>query len=355
MTKYLVLMSLVLLLTGAGCSLGEYSQGTNQDAVQNEVRSESESGGEKIPDQKTAEDLPIEGELIYKGFGEYFEDRFSGYHTGIDLEAPADTPVYAIVDGEVIYSGRVSGYGGVVVVAHELEGRTVSAIYGHLDPASIPAVGVVLESGEQIGVLGEEGSETDGEREHLHFAMYEGSAVRLNGYETDPDAMNNWLNPIDELGNKTWRTSRRASELQYGQGEEIFPWEFTLPEGWDIEYIPSIKSLNIYTVYGPGAARQRSQVLIRYFDASEFLTLSTVKLYSTEELLVTEASLEARRYDIEKNTGVSDFVDQPQWRNERHVVIDFRFEEGYTRYYVIAVNPEVDRQVYDALLDSIEE
>jgi hypothetical protein len=61
----------------------------------------------------------------------------------------------------------------------------------------------------------------------------------------------------------------------------------------------------------------------------------------------------ARRYDIEKNAGVADFADQPSWRNERHVVTDFRAGDGYTRYFVVAANPDLDPKVYETFLKRV--
>ncbi len=297
--------------------------------------------------------LPLDGQLTYKGFGEYVEDRFTGYHVGIDLEAPADTPVYAIADGKVTYATITSGYGGVMVVRHEFNGRIISAIYGHLDPESMKSVGDSVMKEEQIAVLGEKGIETDGEREHLHFAMYEGDGVRVNGYETNASGVANWLNPVDELGEAFIESGRLASTLEYAQGEGLFSIDFELRDGWDIEYIPSIQSLSLYTHEGSGTARQRSQIFIRYFDASSFLTLSTVTIYSIEDLTIGTGDYIARRYDIQKNAGVADFADQPFWRNERHIVTDFRATEGLTRYYVVAANPELDPKVYEEFLASL--
>ncbi len=343
--------------------------------------------------------LPIDGQLSYKGFGEYFEDRFSGYHVAIDLEAPADTPVYAVDDGEVVYSGWVSGYGGVMVVRTIMSGRTLLFVHGHLDPSSLRAIGASVAQGEQLAVLGEEGEETDGEREHLHFAAYEGEDVRLKGYEASEEAVEDWLNPYDYV--RPDIIVRSSSSLAY-DGRDVFPLEFNVPAGWDVEYIPSIQSLNLYSLSGEGTARKRSQILIashkrasssarpseakqtrvhtpqlgsrekgraeraplaelapryipliRYFDASSFLTLSTVTIYSTTDLTVGTGDYAARRYDIKKNPDVADFVDQPPWRNERHVVTDFRRTDGYTRYFVVAANPELDETVYESLLASM--
>jgi hypothetical protein len=294
--------------------------------------------------------LPVDGQLTYKGFGEYVEDRFTGYHVGIDFEASADTPVYAVLGGEVVFSDWVSGYGGVIVVRTMMSDQIQSTIYGHLDPASLPAIGSSVAEGEQIAMLGEKGPETDGEREHLHVAMYEGSEVRLNGYETHSSALVSWLNPINSVRLDT--SVRSSTELTY-DGRDDFPLEFEVPAGWDVEFIPSIQSLNLYTLAGEGTARERSQMLIRYFDASAFLTLSTVTIYSTVDLTVGTGNYTARRYDIEKKIGIHDFVDQPSWRNRRHTVTDFRFEDGFTRYYVVAANPELEPAVYAQVLTSM--
>lgn len=349
--RYLIAL---FILVGVGCSSDEIlmDELLNREGSQEYV--ESFDSSHESQDDTTAVTFPVEGELIFKGFGEYFQDRFTGYHVAIDLEAPADTPVYAVADGEVIYADRVSGYGGMMVIQHTINTQTISAIYGHLDPESLLAVGENVVRTEQIAVLGEEGTETDGEREHLHFALYEGSEVRLQGYESERASVDQWLNPVDVLGMTFPPSTKRATDLAYAQGEETFRLDFVLPPDWDIEYIPSIQSLNLYVLSGEGTARDRSQMLIRYFDASSFLTLSTVTIHSQEDLTVGASDYVARRYDIEKKSGVADFADQPSWRNERHIVTDFRGEEGFTRYYVVAANPELDAALYEQVLASME-
>ncbi|MEK7620243.1 MAG: M23 family metallopeptidase [Patescibacteria group bacterium] len=339
-----------LLLVGFGCTpaSGVIPSGATEGSEVEGSLDSSSASSESL--EMTQPPLPVDGELIYKGFGEYFEDRFSGYHVAIDLEAPADTPVYAIEAGEVTYGGWVSGYGGVMVVKTIMSDRTQSYLYGHLDPSSMRDLGETVGEGEQIAVLGEEGEETDGEREHLHLAMYEGDEVRLKGYEVDAEAVGDWLNPFDYVRSDI--IDRRSSEFIY-DGWDSFSIEFDVPAGWDIEYIPSIQSLNLYTLAGEGVARERSQIFIRYFDASSFLTLSTVTIHSTEDLTVGTGDYVARQYDIEKNADVADFADQPSWRNERHIVTDFRSAEGYTRYYVVAANPELDPEVYEEFLASM--
>ena len=72
------------------------------------------------PEEKKAEIvLPIVGygsRRTYKTYGEYIQDRFTGYHVGDDVEF-ADMkeriPVVAVAKGVVKKIGTVSGYGGL--------------------------------------------------------------------------------------------------------------------------------------------------------------------------------------------------------------------------------------------------
>lgn len=307
-------------------------------------------------------DLPIAGYVerrTFKGFGEYVQDRFTGYHVGDDIEyadVDDDVPVNAIAEGVIVKKGWVSGYGGLIVIDHVVKNEHIKAIYGHLDLASSDLQeGDSVARGQFIGNLGDgESEETDGERKHLHFALYIGDEIRVNGYEPMADGVLKWMNPQDffaELGVKMTSPSR-VFEPEMDLGGDIFHVRFRIPENMEVEYVPSIKSLSLYSVSGKGAARERSQIFIRYFDANDFLTLSTVEIYSSEDLTVGKGYA-ARQYDIEKKKGVADFPDQPYWRNTRHIVTDFRSEEGYTRYYVVAMNPDIDPDIYEHLLGSM--
>lgn len=129
-------------------------------------------------------------------------ERFTGYHTGVDFEIlpneqNIDVQIYASCSGEVLMKKWASGYGGVLIEECELNGEGVTIIYGHLRLTSIiPPQGAKIEAGQKIGVLGREYSEeTDGERKHLHFAVYKGVAVNILGYVKNSAELNNWLNP----------------------------------------------------------------------------------------------------------------------------------------------------------------
>lgn len=135
-----------------------------------------------------------------KPFGKYVSDRFIGYHAADDIEytdIAEEVPVYAIADGIVLREGWASGYGGLLTVKFTIDGREVTALYGHLDlSSSTLVVGQEVEQGQFLADLGDgESSETDGERKHLHFALYEGSELRTAGYVQSEAELAEWINP----------------------------------------------------------------------------------------------------------------------------------------------------------------
>lgn len=343
MKRNFSLLIIVLSLTGAGCIA---------DTSVNEL----EEDVDVIQQVRVV--LPTDDYLArrtFKAFGEQIADRFSGYHVGDDIEfadVADEVPVYAIADGVVVQMREVSGYGGFALIDH----GDVNAIYGHIDlGASTLAPGDQVTKGQVIARLGDgETAETDGERKHLHFGLYTGGSTRINGYESTEAAVKNWINPQDYFTSQGLMMDAEPRRFTSADlGSEVFQIEFTIPRNMEVEYIHSLKALNIFTLDGEGSARERSAFLIRYFDASEFLTLSTVEVLETTDMTVGQESYTAKRYVIEKKFSVADFAEQPSWRNRQHVVTDFRASDGFTRYYVVAANPEVDASIYEEVLASM--
>lgn len=356
----------MLLALGAGCISAEEAS----FPVESEAR---EGGVVELPAAELAENEPTEESGIvlpmndyaslrtYKSFGEYIDDRFTGYHVADDIEVKdtgEEIPVYAIASGTVTYAGHSNGYGGLIIVAHDIDGETISAIYGHVDMSSASVdVGDAVEAGALLANLGDhESEETDGARKHLHFGLYEGSQVKFPGYVGTAQETFDWINPHDFFlaHGVDVHSPERIYSPSSDVGGDVFNIAFAIPEDWEIEYVPQIQAINLYTLSGEGPARERSQVFIRYFDASSFLTLSTVTIHKTEDLTIGTESYTARRYDIEKKSGVADFEYQPSWRNARHIVTDFRAEDGFARYYVVAGSPELDSETYERILESME-
>ncbi|MAF81172.1 hypothetical protein CL628_04130 [bacterium] len=130
-------------------------------------------------------------------------ERFRGFHTGIDVEFEdviADVPVTAVTDGQVVRSQTASGYGGVTVLQHTINGASYTGLYGHLDPGSLLPVGAVVTAGQRIGILGEGGTQaTDGARKHLHFSLHPGTNIDLRGYVTSQSELTAWVDPLELL------------------------------------------------------------------------------------------------------------------------------------------------------------
>lgn len=96
-------------------------------------------------------------------------------HKGIDYGAPTGTPVRAVADATVKFSGRQGGYGNIVVLKHQ---GPYSTAYGHLKGfASGIKQGAKIRQGETIGFVGQTGIATG---PHLHYEF------RINDTQTNP-------------------------------------------------------------------------------------------------------------------------------------------------------------------------
>ncbi|GEP53224.1 M23 family metallopeptidase [Reyranella soli] len=87
-------------------------------------------------------------------------------HEGVDLVAPAGTPVYAAADGVVVGAAPNGRYGNWIRIEH---GGKLATVYGHLmafAPGIEPGESVVR--GELIGFVGSTGRSTGA---HLHFEV----------------------------------------------------------------------------------------------------------------------------------------------------------------------------------------
>ncbi len=129
-------------------------------------------------------------------------ERFSGYHTAVDMEIlpdeeNADVMVRAFCQGPIVAARTVSGYGGVIIQRCDLDSQTVTALYGHININSVfPSVGDTMNPGDDLALLGKGYStETDGERKHLHFALHKGSAIEYRGYVSGEPALDQWIDP----------------------------------------------------------------------------------------------------------------------------------------------------------------
>jgi lipoprotein NlpD len=111
---------------------------------------------------------PLHG-VLYARFGKKGREP----HDGIDLAAPAGTPVRTAGEGTVLFAGPQAGYGLVVLVQHQ---RGLVTVYAHSRDLRVHT-GQSVRPGQVIATVGESGK-TSGP--HLHFE------VRVDGEPIDP-------------------------------------------------------------------------------------------------------------------------------------------------------------------------
>jgi murein DD-endopeptidase MepM/ murein hydrolase activator NlpD len=110
---------------------------------------------------------PVDHGEISSGFG----IRNGTMHDGVDIAAPIGTPVHAAEAGTVIYSGRLRGYGNVIIVRHDEHYVTV---YGH-NSDNLVREGDSVARGQVIGSIGDSGRTTGA---NLHFEVRRDNTAR---------------------------------------------------------------------------------------------------------------------------------------------------------------------------------
>lgn len=112
-------------------------------------------------------------EMYVRKINETFDRRNT--HLGVDFWLSKNTPVHAILDGEVICAtndNEHKGYGGLIILKHEVENFHFFTLYGHLSKKSVAEKksGDFIKKDTQIAVLGEAFENGDWVP-HLHFQI----------------------------------------------------------------------------------------------------------------------------------------------------------------------------------------
>lgn len=87
-------------------------------------------------------------------------------HYGIDLVAPADAVVKAVLNGTVILSSYTADGGNVLQIQHS---QNLVSVYKH-NSVVFKKTGDMVKAGESIAVIGASGDESEGP--HLHFELW---------------------------------------------------------------------------------------------------------------------------------------------------------------------------------------
>ncbi|MFC1968440.1 M23 family metallopeptidase [Chloroflexota bacterium] len=109
------------------------------------------------------------------------------YHAAEDYHQPAGSPVYAMADGVISFSGPMGGYGLLMIIDHPE--MNIYSLYGHLSPSRWYIKSGTVQKGQLIAYLGDPdengGSKENPLRPHLHFG------IRL-GQRADYPGMGEW-------------------------------------------------------------------------------------------------------------------------------------------------------------------
>lgn len=111
---------------------------------------------------------PVRGTVVSP-----YGQRWGRLHSGIDIAAPAGTPIVASASGQVVYAGSMSGYGLIVVIQHA---GGIATAYAHNSSVAV-SVGQSVGQGQTIAAVGCTGRCFG---DHVHFE------VRVGGTAVDP-------------------------------------------------------------------------------------------------------------------------------------------------------------------------
>jgi murein DD-endopeptidase MepM/ murein hydrolase activator NlpD len=153
--------------------------------------------------QTTPSVCPLRGELVLVSSFGIRRSPFTRqleFHSGADLAAPLETPVYATADGEVTFAGQYPltrspvwwRYGNLVIVEH---GSDFVTVFGHNSQVLVRA-GQKVKRGDLLATVGDSGRSTS---PHLHYE------VRRLG----PDDVYRPIDPLIYILDHRWPNEER--------------------------------------------------------------------------------------------------------------------------------------------------
>jgi murein DD-endopeptidase MepM/ murein hydrolase activator NlpD len=116
---------------------------------------------------------PLVGEITNKM-------NISAGHFGVDIIAPKNEAVVAILKGTIVYQNWSPTDGHVVHIQHK---NNLLSIYKHSSEV-LKKIGDYVDAGEPISIVGNSGEHSTGP--HLHFELWH------NGYPMDPEKFINF-------------------------------------------------------------------------------------------------------------------------------------------------------------------
>ncbi|MGB5943693.1 MAG: peptidoglycan DD-metalloendopeptidase family protein [Leeuwenhoekiella sp.] len=146
---------------------------TSAEAIANYIDNKTKQAGRKL-----AYGGYLEKRSIYNRSDHFIKEGSlvqRDIHLGMDLWAPAATPVLAAADG-ILHSFRnnnnFGNYGPCIILEHKVGNQKFYTLYGHLSRKSLLGLRshAVIKRGTCIGTLGD-ASENGDYAPHLHFQL----------------------------------------------------------------------------------------------------------------------------------------------------------------------------------------
>ena len=126
-------------------------------------------------------------------------------HQGVEFNNPDGTPVHAIGDGVVVYSGLAEAGSNTIAIRHDrkLDGQYLFSVYYH-NSKLLVTVGQKVKAGEVISLVGNTGRATN---DHLHLEVHVAPVtdsskivaadVRYPPFNRNPEL---WIEPVPGTG-----------------------------------------------------------------------------------------------------------------------------------------------------------
>ena len=155
--------------------------------------------------------MPVAGHLT-SSFGMRYHPvlGYTRMHSGTDFGAAYGSPIVAVADGLVAYSGPHGGHGNYVRLEH---GGGVGTAYGHMSRIAV-ASGTRVRAGQVIGYVGSTGLSTG---PHLHYEVFR------DGRPVDPGSVHFVVRAGVEPGQLARFKARLAQLLSVRPGAALAP------------------------------------------------------------------------------------------------------------------------------------
>jgi murein DD-endopeptidase MepM/ murein hydrolase activator NlpD len=170
----------------AGCNT-EYPQSCPSSTPIGLLDADEIASDESLAFRFPLDESEIDNEFFFGWFGvsnecppdmkDCYEYPTRQFQAAEDYKRPAGTPVYAMADGRISFSGPASGYGWLIIIDHPQ--ANLYSLYGHLSPSRWKQEsGTDVKRGDLIAYIGDS-DENGGSAEspvvtHLHFGIRAG-------------------------------------------------------------------------------------------------------------------------------------------------------------------------------------